>query len=86
MSFWRRKTSKPPPTLADLEQRLTTIRPDGTTDQPLADEEVTGVIDLALEKMIVASQLEVSRLEHATDLLREETDALTQKSLTKETR
>lgn len=60
-----------PPTAAELERKADSLRP-GAEPQPLEPEEVTGVIDLARERLQVAQDATSSTFEAATRRLREE--------------
>jgi hypothetical protein len=65
--------SKPPPSHADIVRKVDSLRPDGTTDDPFADEDVTAVIDLAMERATVAQERTTTALDAAMKRLRSET-------------
>ena len=57
----------------DLERKLDSLRP-GATPEPIADEDVTGVIQLASERMISASDQTSAALDSATQRIHDESD------------
>jgi hypothetical protein len=65
-------SSSEPPTPETLERKCDSLRPGGNPE-PLDPGEVTGVIDLALERLQVAQEATTSALEAATKRLQDET-------------
>jgi len=72
--------SQPSPTppsvpLAALQTALDSIKPDGTSDRGLAAEEVTGVLDLAFQKLDEAQAASARSIDRAAARLTRETRA-----------
>lgn len=63
--FFRRKTKKR--SQADIEQTLDRMRADPHSEPPLDDEEVTGVIEGALERLRKTHRNGTQRLQTALD-------------------
>jgi hypothetical protein len=76
MSVFRRKSSKPPASREALVEQLDSMRP-GAPQCPrqLAPEDVTGLLDLALERLQHAHDTGAVALLAATERLLEETHA-----------
>jgi hypothetical protein len=70
--FGRKKTSAPPPADAQTIERKTDSLQPGAEPEPLDPGEVTGVIDLALERLQAAQEASTSALEDATRKLHAE--------------
>jgi hypothetical protein len=74
--FWRRKSSQPPaaaPEPAVIERKTDSLRP-GCEPEPLDPGEVTGVIDLALERLRAAQEATTSALEDSARKLQAEAE------------
>jgi hypothetical protein len=59
-----------------LEKKLNSIRPDGSTDEPIAPEDVTGLLELARERLRAAVEHTDLVLTRSTERLQRETEAL----------
>lgn len=67
------RSQPPAPSREELEERLDSMRP-GAEPQPFEEGEVTGLIDLALERLQIAQQSTASHLEAATRRLLDEAE------------
>lgn len=65
-------TSKPPPDPETIERKLESLRP-GAEPEPLDRGEVTGVIDLALERLQVAQEATTGALDGVCKRMQAET-------------
>jgi hypothetical protein len=74
MSIFSRR-SPPPPTRDELVEKLDSLRPGPGGARHLAPEDVTGVIDLALERLQAAQEHGSVALLAATERLLEESEA-----------
>lgn len=68
---WRGRTKKQKPDRAALEQKLRDIRDKRRSDPPLCDDEVTGVIGLALEQLADATHKSGATRKAAADRMRQ---------------
>jgi hypothetical protein len=59
----------------ELVRRLDSMRPDGTFERPLEPKDVTGVLQLALERVRLAEEQTTLALQESTDRLLLETAA-----------
>lgn len=72
--FGRKKPSEPPPpSREDLERKTDSLRP-GADPEALDPNDVTGVIDLATERLRVAQEAATAALEDATRKLHREAE------------
>lgn len=70
MGFFRKTV--PPPAPETLERKADSLRP-GASPEPLEAEEVTGLIDLTLERLSHAQQATTDALERAAKRLEYDT-------------
>lgn len=61
-----------PPTRDELERKLEEIGRRGDSEPPLRDDEVTGVIDCALERLREETESSDQRLRDAADVMGED--------------
>lgn len=66
---------KDPESAEEISKRLDSMRPDGTFDRPLEAQDVTNVLEFALERVRVAAESTTAALESATARLLQETEA-----------
>ena len=67
---WRGRTKKAKPDRASLEQKLRDIRDKRRSDPPMADEEVTGIIGLAIEQLADATHTSIATRKTVVDRMR----------------
>lgn len=65
--------SKPDPSPETIQAKLESIRPDGTSDRPIAPEDVTGILNLALERLADAQTAAHTAILEAAERLTRET-------------
>lgn len=59
----------------ELVLKLDSMRPDGTFDRPLEQKDVTGVLQLAFERVRIAEEQTRAAIQESTDRLMIETQA-----------
>lgn len=59
----------------ELVLKLDSMRPDGTFDRPLEQKDVTGVLQLAFERVRIAEEQTRAAIQESTDRLMLETQA-----------
>lgn len=67
--LWRRKTNQKPDR-ASLERKLEDIRDKRRSDPPMGDDEVPGVLGLALEQLVDATERSGRSRKAAVDRMR----------------